>query len=147
MSNLVLRFISIVIISSTIVSCENNNSTQNSFENDLINLSHLSISPTRDGVEAKAKLTELINSYTNRDVTNWICNEVGFESNPQPCIPSSESSSTFHYELNITAKDQVKRYYLDSIVFSGKISKINVNSIGIPNVEVSNVTINSVSKP
>lgn len=142
MPNIPLRF-SIVAIVLSISACSP--SGQNRFESDLASLAHRTVGGSRDGENARVELNSLIAQHTNEQISGWVCTQMAeIETNNNRCLAKSATSIT--YLLDIASDSPEKRFYQDTLVFSGEIKKISKDLLAQVEITVSNVKIEKIQK-
>lgn len=117
-------------------------SEQGSFEEKFNSLGRRTVGGTRDSSEAFDELKTFIAKYEKKNVSGWVCLEMSGSPDKLPC----KGNDGLSYVLKIVKDVPEKHFYRDTITFSGTIEKIKVDLLGSRDVEVSNVTIDKVSK-
>lgn len=144
MPNNTIRFTISGFLAVVLISCSSL-SEQGAFENLIVPLRNRAAQSTRDGEDAKIELNTIIQKNKNKIITGWVCTQLSGEY--EHTLPCQGITNIFaQYKLKITKDNSEKRFYQDTLTFSGEIEEIQSDSLGYGDIVIKNVTIDKANK-
>lgn len=143
--NVSIKKISIILFGLLLITgCGENEGVQSGLESSMVNIHNRSMNGTRDAEDAKNEAATLIAENQNKEVTGWVCKQLNSITDDVVC--NGKTSMFVNYTLKVTNDLTGKRFYRDTLTFSGRIEKITIGEMGSVEVILNNVTLEKAEK-